>query len=107
MSAPTLSKEDYETRKSLAEELKTLAKEEYEEVFRIIKRAGVAYSENSNGVHFDLTAVHTECVEQISKFLELCKTQRMEQEARSKELEGLRHEVKDDASTTTSTAPQV
>jgi hypothetical protein len=97
MSAPTLSKQEYETRKSLAEELKVLAKEEYEEVFRIIKRAGVSYSENSNGVHFDLSSVNTECVEQISKFLELCKTQRVEQEMRSKELEGLRHEVKDDS----------
>lgn len=99
MSAPTLSKQDYETRKSLADELKVLAKEEYEEVFRIIKRAGVAYSENSNGVHFDLSSVNAECVEQISKFLELCKTQRVEQEVRSKELEGLRHEVKDDSTT--------
>ena len=97
MSAPTLSKQEYESRKQLADELKGLMKEEYEEVFRIIKRSGVAYSENSNGVHFDLTSVNEECVDQISKFLELCKTQRAEQETRSKELEGLRHEVKDDA----------
>lgn len=95
MSAPTLSKQDYEYRKQLVDELKTLTKEEYEEVFRIIKRAGVAYSENSNGVHFDLSSVTGECVDQITKFLELCKTQREEQELRSKELEGLRHEVKD------------
>lgn len=96
MSAPTLSKQDYECRKQLVDELKALVKEEYEEVFRIIKRAGVAYSENSNGVHFDLSSVSGDCVEQITKFLELCKTQRAEQETRSKELEGLRHEVKDE-----------
>ena len=95
MSAPTLSKQDYESRKQLVDDLKTLVKEEYEEIFRIIKRAGVAYSENSNGVHFDLSCASTDCVEQINKFLELCKTQRAEQETRSKELEDLRHTVHD------------
>ena len=88
--APTLTKEEYEQRKQVLEDFKTLDKEEYEEVFRIIKRNGVAFTENSNGVHFDLCHVNQDTIQQLMKFLELSKTQRDNEEARSKEMDTLR-----------------
>lgn len=85
--APTLTKEEYEQRKQILEDLKILVKEEYEEVFRIIKRNGVSFTENSNGVHFDLCLLNMSTLEQITKFLELCRTQRVNEEERTKEMD--------------------
>ena len=88
--APTLTKEEYEQRKQILEDFKTLVKEEYEEVFRIIKRNGVTFTENNNGVHFDLCGVNQPTILQLISFLELCHTQRINEEARSKELDTFR-----------------
>jgi hypothetical protein len=96
-AAPTLSKEEYEQRKQMLEDFKLLDKEEYEEIFRIIKRHDVPFTENSNGVHFDLCLTTQETIEQIVKFLELCKAQRLNAEARSKELDTLRNQAPLDA----------
>ena len=92
-AAPTLSKEEYEQRKQILEDFKLLDKEEYEEIFRIIKRHDVPFTENSNGVHFDLCFTTQETIEQIVKFLELCKAQRLNAEARSTELDTLRNQA--------------
>mgnify|MGYP000859403345 CR=1 FL=1 len=67
--APTLTKEEYEQRKHTLEDFKSLDKEEYEEIFRIIKRNGVPFTENSNGVHFDLCYVNQETMLQIQQHL--------------------------------------
>lgn len=87
---PTLTKEEYEQRKQILEDLKTLVKEEYEEVFRILKRNNIPFTENSNGVHFDLCLVDQYTLQQIVKFLELCRTQRISEEERSKTMESYR-----------------
>jgi len=91
-SIPNTTKQAYEAKKSLLEEMKLLSKEEYEEVFRIIKRANVEYTENSNGVFFDLAHCSDDVCTKLEKFLELCKTQRKDEEQRSQELEVLRQE---------------
>jgi len=87
------SKQAYEMKKQLLEELKLLSKEEYEEVFRIIKRANVEYTENSNGVFFDLNNCSNDVCTKLEQFLELCKTQRINEEQRSQTLESLRQET--------------
>jgi hypothetical protein len=88
--APTLTKEEYEYRKQILDDLKMLVKEEYEEVFRIIKRNGVSFTENSNGVHFDLCLLDEDTLQQIKMFLELCRTQRVNEEERTKEMDSYR-----------------
>jgi hypothetical protein len=87
MSNP--DKYDYEQRRQVLDDIKNqgLTKEEYEELFRIIKRSNVEYSENSNGVFFDLSIVPDEVLEKIISFLELCKEQRKSEEVRTHELE--------------------
>jgi hypothetical protein len=58
---------DYEQRKQILDDIKNqgLTKEEYEELFRIIKRDNVEYSENSNGIVFDLSLVPDMVIEKI------------------------------------------
>jgi Bromodomain extra-terminal - transcription regulation len=91
-TTPNITKQVYETKKSLLEEIKLLSKEEYEEVFRIIKRENVEYTENSNGVFFDLAHCSDTVCTKLEQFMELCKTQRRSEEQRTQELEVLRQE---------------
>lgn len=83
---------EYEQRKLFLEDLKTLTKDEYEEIFRIIKRNQVEYSENSNGIFFDLVGVSSEVFELLENFMELCKTQRKAEIVRTQEMETLREQ---------------
>ena len=91
--SPTLSAADYEQRKQLLEDLKILDKNEYEEVYRLIHRDGVEYTENSNGVFFDLTLIANDTFVKLVHFMELCKTQRKSEAARVQELNTLRQEA--------------
>jgi hypothetical protein len=76
----------YERRKKLAEDLKTLTKDQYEEIYRIIKRAGISYSENSNGVFFDLNRLDDAVAESLIHFMDLVAMQQAEEKRRSDEL---------------------
>jgi hypothetical protein len=95
MPAPNLDKAQYDARKQFLEDMKILSKDEYEEIFRIIKRYNIEYSENSNGVFFDLTLISDEAFSNIASFMEFCKKQRKSEEARVQEMEILREETKD------------
>ena len=68
-------------------DLKKLVKPEQEQVFLILKRYKVDYSENSNGVFFDLNRVAKEPFEEVQKFLTFCQTNRKDFEARDREME--------------------
>ena len=85
---PTLQ----ERKKLFLEELKTLTPDQYYEIFRIIKRNDVEYSENSNGVFFDLNSVDDSIFLKLCQFMELCKTQSQDDAVRSKEIDVLRQE---------------
>jgi hypothetical protein len=86
-SVNTLTNEDYEERKRVLQELKKLVKSEQEQIFLILKRYRLDYSENSNGVFFDLSRVPKEPFEEIQKFLIFCQTNRNDFEARDREME--------------------
>jgi hypothetical protein len=89
----SLSKDDYELRKQMVEEFKTLSKREYEELFRILKHEHVSFTENSNGVHFDLGLVSTEIVEKLHSFLKLVRKHAQEDAERTRALNTLRQEA--------------
>jgi hypothetical protein len=80
---------DYEQRKQVLDDIKNqgLTKEEYEELFRIIKRDNIEYSENSNGIFFDLSLVPDMVIGKILGFLQFCKEQRKSEEIRTNDLE--------------------
>jgi hypothetical protein len=82
----------YEQKKNILEEIKLLSKLECEEIFRIIKRNNVEYTENSNGIFFDIMHLSDEIVSKIQIFLDFCKTQRKSEEERAREIDNLKHE---------------
>jgi hypothetical protein len=85
-----LSTEEYERRKRIWETIKTLNKSEQEELFRILKRANAEFTENTNGIFFDIGKLEQTVFEQIVKFLEFCAQNRVTFEQRDKEIEHLR-----------------
>jgi hypothetical protein len=48
------SKIEYDAKKKFLEDIKHLEKSDYQEIFRIIKLNNVEFTENSNGIFFDL-----------------------------------------------------
>ena len=89
-SGNTLTNEEYEERKRVLNELKKLVKSEQEQIFLILKRYKVEYSENFNGVFFDLNRVPKTPFEEITKFLTFCQNNRSNFEARDREMESSR-----------------
>lgn len=87
--SPTL----LERKKQFLEDLKTLTHDQYTEIFRIIKRNEVEYSENSNGIFFDLSSLSDSIFEKLVNFMELCKTQSQDDAVRTKEIDHLRQET--------------
>jgi hypothetical protein len=80
----------YEERKKIFELLKALVKPEQEEVFRIIRKTKENYTENSNGIFFDLSLISDESFNQIKEYLNFCLKTRLEDASRLKELEIIR-----------------
>jgi hypothetical protein len=83
----------YEKRKAYFENLKILVKSEYEEVFRILKRNKVEYTENSNGIFFDVSLLTETAFEQLEEYMNFCLQNRKAEENRSKELANLSAET--------------
>lgn len=80
----------YEERKKVFESIKMLVKPEQEELFRIIKKNKENYSENSNGIFFDLSLITNDTFEQIKEYLNFCLKTRLEDAERLQELETIR-----------------
>ncbi len=89
MSSTPDEKTLLEKRKTFLQNLKILVKSEYEEIFRIMKQYDVAYTENSNGIFFDVNTIPYEPFQKMCEFLEFCILQRKHEDDRKKEIEGL------------------
>ena len=76
----------YEQRKEFCKEIKTLARPELEELYRILRREGGEYSENSNGIFFDVASLPAPVFDALWKFLDFCKSNAKDLEERSKQL---------------------
>ena len=79
-------------RKVLFENIKILDKPEQEEVFRIIRKTKENYTENSNGIFFDLSTISNESFDLIKEYINFCLQTRYDHESRLKELETIRSE---------------
>ncbi len=86
----SLSQNEYDERKEFIEKLGTLVKSEQEEIFRIIKKAEDQWSENSNGIFFDVSILKTDTFDKLKSFMHFCMENRKEQEQRQKEMDALR-----------------
>jgi hypothetical protein len=76
--------DDYEQRKEFCKEMNTLSRSELEEIYRILRREGGDFSENSNGIFFDVAALPASIFEALWKFLQFCKSNAKDLEERSK-----------------------
>jgi hypothetical protein len=88
---------NYTDRKLFAERLSLLSKSEYEEIFRILKRANEQWSENSNGIFFDVNSLSDATFEKMQFFMEFCMKSRVEQEERLRAIEALKAEADTEA----------
>jgi hypothetical protein len=80
----------YEERKKIFENIKGLVKSEYEEIYRILYKTKENYTENSNGIFFDLNTISDETFSNIKEYIEFCLKTRQEDANRLKELETIR-----------------
>jgi hypothetical protein len=78
VTAASLTNEEYEIRKKFLDELKGLVKEEQEHIFRIVKQSGIEFSENNNGVFFDVCTLPRPVFDKISEYMTLCRQNREE-----------------------------
>lgn len=68
-----LSNEEYSRRKHFLDGLKGLTKSEYAEIVRILQKHEVQFSENKNGIFFNVAALIQYVFNDLEKFL--CFTQ--------------------------------
>jgi hypothetical protein len=65
-----LSDEEYDRRKKFLENLKSLTTYEYIEIARILQRYKFTYSENSNGIFFNIVILPQELFDEIEKYVD-------------------------------------
>jgi hypothetical protein len=71
-TAAILNTQEYDERKQFLDDLRSLAKSELEELYRILKKSKAEFSENSNGVFFDLCKLPADVFDEMKKFMEFC-----------------------------------
>jgi len=77
-SAASLTQEEYDQRKLFADEIRLLTRNEMEEIYKLLKTKKAEYSENSNGVFFDVSKLPAEIFSDLQKFMIFCKKNRDE-----------------------------
>jgi hypothetical protein len=80
---------DYERRRAYAELTKTMGRSEHVEIARILRKNGVAVSENRSGIFFDLTKVPTAVFEELLEFHEFVEQNTAELSKRDTELKAV------------------
>jgi len=71
-----LTTEEYNRRKQFLEEILSLTNAELIEIVRILRAHKFVYSENTNGVFFNIAAVSQSLFEELNKFIQFTKTNR-------------------------------
>jgi hypothetical protein len=75
-SAPGLAVEEYERRRNFLEGIKTLTKAEHIEIVRILQKHRAVYSENSNGVFFNVSTLEQSVFDALELFLKFTQSNR-------------------------------
>lgn len=77
-------------RNYIFDHMKLLVPSEHEEIFRIIKKHRETFSENSNGIFFDLSTVSHPSLVKIKEYIDFCIKTRQDDQYRLQELETIR-----------------
>jgi hypothetical protein len=86
--------EEYERRRIFLESLKTLTKAEHVEIARILVKHSVAFSENSNGIFFNVGLLEQDVFEALLKFMEFTQFNRRDLAIREQMMSSLATEMK-------------
>jgi len=81
--------DDYDRRKEFCKDIGLLSRPELEELYRILRREGGEFSENSNGIFFDVSSLPTHIFESLWKFIDFCKSNAKNLEERSKMIDDM------------------
>ena len=79
-----LSIEEYDRRKQFLQEISSLTAAELIEIVRILRKHKFVYSENTNGVFFNVATVPQDLFEDLHTFIQFTKTNRTSIEDRNK-----------------------
>lgn len=82
----------YERRKCLFENIKSLVRPEQEHILKLLKKYKESYTENSNGIFFDLINICDYTFIAIEEYLQFCLKNRQEEQERLNEMNKLRNE---------------
>jgi hypothetical protein len=77
-----LTKEEYDDRKHFLDNLKNLSKTEHEHILKILKTEDAKFSENSNGVFFDVSTITSELFLKLQTYMNFCMEVNKEQKIR-------------------------
>ena len=77
-SQPRLSNEEYQRRKLFLDQLKRLNKPEYIEIVRILQKHKVDFSENQNGIFFNVVYLAQEVFDDLMAFIQFTQTNQQE-----------------------------
>jgi hypothetical protein len=64
---------EYSRREKFLNALKQLGEPEYLEILRLLQKKNIHYSENANGVFFDIAALDQETFNSLEQFIEFVK----------------------------------
>lgn len=93
-TAPGLNAAEYERRKLFLETIKSLSKAESIEILRILQKHNVPYSENTNGVFFNVSGLEQDVFDALLKFLDFTQSNRRDLAARELYMSSLATEMK-------------
>ena len=71
------------------EDLKTLTQEQHLEILRLLKLHHVAYTENSNGIFFPMSAIKDDLFAELTQYVNFCSENRQQLEKRDKEMKAM------------------
>jgi hypothetical protein len=80
---------EYERRRLFLESLKKLHTSEYIDIVRILKQEEVVYSENSNGIFFDVAKLGQKTFDVLDKYMNFVHTNRKDLAEREKTMNEL------------------
>ena len=86
-------------RAFFVDNLNILVKSEYEEMFRILKKNGGDWSENCNGILFDVNSLSEDLFEKLYAFLQYCIKQREDEAKRLESMNELKKDIKEELKT--------
>lgn len=91
MSTTAISAADYEERRQFCTTMKSFTRPEFIEIARILRRAGVAMSENRSGLFFDMAKLDRTVFDELVRFRDFVAKNTSELAKRDGILDSLKH----------------